>query len=77
MSFLGEPKSQYVGGPIFSLKIKLKDLNGINFLTSDDPQTGEICVKGPTVFKDFFKNSENFQEKLDNDWLRTGDIGEI
>jgi hypothetical protein len=37
MSFLGEPKSQYVGGPIFSLKIKLKDLNSINFMTSDEP----------------------------------------
>ena len=37
MSFVGEPKTQYVGGPIFSIRIKLKDLNDINFLTSDDP----------------------------------------
>lgn len=37
MSYLGEPKSQYVGGPIYSLKIKLRDLNDLNFLTSDDP----------------------------------------
>jgi hypothetical protein len=37
MSFLGEPKTQYVGGPIFSIKIKLRDLNELNFLTSEDP----------------------------------------
>lgn len=37
MNFLGEPKTQYVGGPIFSIRLKLKDLNDLNFLSCEDP----------------------------------------
>lgn len=51
--------------PGLELKIMNPDLNGI----------GEIAARGPSIFREYFKNPEATGETFHDDWYLTGDLG--
>ncbi|KAK2510234.1 hypothetical protein Q9233_017921 [Columba guinea] len=70
----GDWTSGHVGAPLPCNLIRLKDVEELNYFASKGE--GEICVKGPNVFKGYLKDEEKTREALDQEgWLHTGDIG--
>ncbi|UJR25501.1 hypothetical protein I4U23_006847 [Adineta vaga] len=64
-----------VGSPVAVVEIKLIDVPGTNY-RSDNNQ-GEICLRGPCVFKGYYGDEKKTRETIDEGgWLHTGDVGE-
>ncbi|KAF3841143.1 hypothetical protein F7725_007005 [Dissostichus mawsoni] len=70
----GDWTQGHVGAPLPCNLIRLVDVPEKNYFASKGE--GEVCVKGPNVFKGYLKDPERTAETLDADgWLHTGDIG--
>ncbi|KAB5565433.1 hypothetical protein PHYPO_G00241440 [Pangasianodon hypophthalmus] len=70
----GDWSAGHVGPPLPCNIMKLVDVAEMNYLAVNGE--GEVCVKGPNVFKGYLKDPEKTEEAIDQDgWLHTGDIG--
>lgn len=69
-----ERRSGHVGTPLACCQIRLQ---AVPELGCDGARRGEVCVKGPSTFREYWKQPELTAEALDGDgWVHTGDIGE-
>ncbi|XP_059377977.1 long-chain-fatty-acid--CoA ligase 1-like [Carassius carassius] len=70
----GDWTAGHVGAPLPCNDIKLVDVAEMNYYAAKGE--GEVCVRGPNVFKGYLKDPEKTKEAFDDDgWVHTGDIG--
>ncbi|CAF1317974.1 unnamed protein product [Rotaria sordida] len=56
-------------------EVKLIDVPGTNYRSENNQ--GEICIRGPNIFKGYYGDETKTREAVDEEgWLHTGDIGE-
>jgi len=63
-----------VGKPVPHLHVRVVDDDDRDVPPNE---LGEICLKGPKVFKGYWKNPEATAEALRGGWFHTGDIGAL
>jgi len=68
----GERRPGAVGRPLPGVEVRLKAEDG--GIVTDENVPGEIQVRGPGVFRDYWNRPEASAESFDGDWFRTGDM---
>jgi long-chain acyl-CoA synthetase len=67
-------KRASVGPPYPGIEISICDDAGHPMPVSE---VGEICARGPNIFRGYWKNTEATREALGGGWLHTGDLGRM
>ena len=74
-----DPKTGHLGGPGYSTELKLIDVPDLEYKSTDvNPETGkwrprgELCVRGPILFKGYLSLPEVTKEAIDEDgWAQS------
>ena len=79
-----DPVTQHLGGPGFSCEIKLRDVPELGYTSETKDEkgnlrpSGELMVRGPIIFKGYFRDKEKTKETIEEDgWMHSGDIAMI
>ena len=70
--YVGERRPGSVGLPMPGVRLRVCDADGG---AVQDGTTGEICVRGPNVFAEYWRNPAATSEAFRDGWFRTGDVG--
>ncbi len=71
-SYHGERRPGHIGQPLPGVQVKLANESG---QPVREGAQGEILVKGPNVFKEYWRRPEATRESFtDDNWFKTGDI---
>ncbi|KAH7031968.1 long-chain-fatty-acid-CoA ligase/ protein binding protein [Macrophomina phaseolina] len=75
----GDYSSGNCGPSAPSSEFCLESVPDMEYLITDSPRPrGEVLLRGPTRFREYFRNPEETAKSIDEDgWFHTGDIGEI
>lgn len=72
------------GGPLLHTEYRVESVTEMRYTVDDVDENGnpaprgEICIRGPQVFKGYYKMPEETAATIDEEgWLHTGDIGVV
>ncbi len=71
----GERVPGHVGTPLPNVEVRRVDEGGT--VLGEDEQPGEIEVRGPSVFSEYWGKPDATKDSFHNGWFRTGDIAVI
>ncbi|KAJ3506321.1 hypothetical protein NM208_g16091 [Fusarium decemcellulare] len=68
-----------IGGPMPCVELCLESVPEFDYTVDDKPNPrGELLLRGPVIFREYYKNEEETRKTLDPDgWFHSGDIAEI
>lgn len=67
-----------VGVPVAGVKFRLEAVAEMGYDPIGQPPTGEVCVRGPCLFKGYYKQDDLTKKEMDEDgFFHTGDVGEV
>ena len=67
-------KMRCVGRPVFDTEIEIRDESGARVAAGE---TGDIWLRGPTVFSGYYNAPEKTQAVFSGDWCTLGDVGRM
>ncbi|KAE8708687.1 Long chain acyl-CoA synthetase 1 [Hibiscus syriacus] len=66
-----------VGSPAVYNELRLEEVPDMGYNPLGNPPCGEVCVRGKTIFSEYYKNPELTRESFKDGWFHTGDIGQM
>ncbi len=69
----GDRRAGTVGFPLPGVSVRLAKPDGS---APNEGETGQILVRGPNVFPEYWRNAEATAAAFDGGWFRTGDLAE-
>jgi len=84
VQLFNDPSLGSIGGALKNTEFKLVDLPDMNYTAKDKGPNGqpmprgELCLRGPSIFKGYYKEPEKTAETIDKDgWHHTGDVAAL